>query len=416
MNQSEVSDPVCEKEAKLPRRDWVLLPLIGLLTIFLLAASTEWIARRMLRSAPGAEKCYAMSDPATGMRAIPNSVCREKLAETQPVEYRFNSSGYRADAEFGPKPAGTYLIVLVGSSMALGKGAPVEDTFGALLPAELSSRTGRKIEIYNEALEWYGGSPLNIASRLDKALALHPDMILWTMTAYDARLAAESYLMPDDDPERTLRPRGLRQRASRLIGIASAQFRESVFSIHSATPTISDIFARDTRTAKLLRHFFYRSQSLYVGSFLRNGDDEAGFLQLEQSPAWQQHLSDLDRDAAEIERQAAAANVPLVTVLLPNRAQAAMISTGTWPSGYDPYQFDDKFRSVIESHGGTFIDILPDFRNFPNPERYYFSLDGHLNIEGHQVIADLLSKELTGGAIPALKAAGQEPNAQEHGQ
>ena len=59
--------------------------------------------------------------------------------------------------------------------------------------------------------------------------------------------------------------------------------------------------------------------------------------------------------------------------LVPTRAQAAMISMGEWPAGYDPYKLDDELRAIVTSHGGIYIDILPDFRNIPNPEQYYLS-------------------------------------------
>ena len=95
------------KEAKLPPRDWLLLPLISLLTIGLLAGATELIARRMFsRSTTSLYNCLVLNDPSTGTRGIPGSVCWEKIEETQPVEYRFNSSGYRAGIEFGAKVRG----------------------------------------------------------------------------------------------------------------------------------------------------------------------------------------------------------------------------------------------------------------------------------------------------------------------
>jgi len=108
--------------------------------------------------------------------------------------------------------------------------------------------------------------------------------------------------------------------------------------------------------------------------------------------------------------------VPLVVVLVPNRPQAAMISMGEWPAGYDPYKLDDELRSIVTSHGGTYIDILPEYRNMPNPEQHYFPVEGHLDADGHGIVSEILARELTSGAIPALKVAAQPQVAQEQGR
>src|SRR6202035_2849097 len=96
------------------------------------------------------QKCMSFNDPTTGAHGLPNVVCREKLSEVKQTEYRFNSCGHRAGMECGPKPPGTYRIVMTGSSFGFGLGVEREETFAALLPRELSQQTGRKIELYNE--------------------------------------------------------------------------------------------------------------------------------------------------------------------------------------------------------------------------------------------------------------------------
>ena len=77
---------------------------------------------------------------------------------------------------------------------------------------------------------------------------------------------------------------------------------------------------------------------------------------------------------------------------------------GEWPAGFNPYKLDDELRAIITSHGGTYVDILPGFRDVPNAEQYYLPLDGHPTAEGHAVIAGLLAKALTSGAVPELRA------------
>ncbi|MGC9293566.1 MAG: hypothetical protein ACP5EP_12755, partial [Acidobacteriaceae bacterium] len=120
MTQSNASNPETVKEAKLPRRDWILLPMLSLLTICLIVVSTELIARRMFHESGNLESCL-ISDPSTGVHGIPNTICWEKPIEgQQQVEYRFNGCGHRTDEECGLKPPGTYRIVMIGTSIAMG--------------------------------------------------------------------------------------------------------------------------------------------------------------------------------------------------------------------------------------------------------------------------------------------------------
>jgi hypothetical protein len=133
-------------------------------------------------------------------------------------------------------------------------------------------------------------------------------------------------------------------------------------------------------------------------------DEEVGFLRTEPSAEWRERLVQLSGVAAENEARAKAAGVRLVAVLVPNRAQAAMISMGQWPAGYDPYKLGDDVRSIIVSHGGTYIDILPGFRHVPNPEQYYLPVDGHPDAGGHAILSGLLANELTSGAVPELES------------
>jgi hypothetical protein len=84
-----------------------------------------------------------------------------------------------------------------------------------------------------------------------------------------------------------------------------------------------------------------------------------------------------------------------------------MISARDWPDGYDPYKLNEELRSIITSHGGIYIDILPDLRNIPNSQQLYFPIDDHPDVGGHELIAELLAKELTNGTVPALKAVAQ---------
>ena len=180
---------------------------------------------------------------------------------------------------------------------------------------------------------------------------------------------------------------------------------KTAFDTESFNASIATIFSH-TRTATLLKDFLYESPSQYVQSSLMGADYKKEFLQSESSAEWNRELREFDSSAASIEEQARKAGVPLVVVLVPDRTQAAMISmTGEWPKGFDPYKVGNEVSSIIVSHGGTYIDILPEFRTIPNPQLGYFALDGHPNAFGQAMIARFLTNKLADVTIPALSAA-----------
>jgi hypothetical protein len=415
---SNVSDSVEKKETKLPLREWILLPIIGLFTMLVLAVCTEWTAKWLYPVLQvGIDNCFVRDDLSGNAPVKPNGVCLERVVESRfLVEYRFNSHGNRAGVELEPKQPGAYRIVMIGSSMAMGLFVPREMSFAAILPAELSQRTGRRVELYNEATGGkYRGGPFPTESsvlKFKEVFSAEPDMILWVITPMDLENALEN--------------QAATSRISAGITSANGKVPEQATS---AWDKLRDAFAsgsldeklhyrwNQTRTSLVVKHLLLASESQdqYVDSYLKNEDD-AGFLKVRPSTKWQYALQILQNDAVEFAKQANAAGVPFVVVLVPNRAQAAMISRGKWPDGYDPYKVGEALRTTIESVGGTYIDILPDFRPIPNPEQHYFPVDGHLDADGHAMIARLLAKKLTGGTLPDLKAASQPQAALAQGR
>jgi hypothetical protein len=397
-----------EKEARLPMRDWILLPVIALLTIMLLAASTELTARWLFPvSQTDLKNCYLEDDPSGDAPAKPDSVCTERIAESPfPVEYRYDLHGHRAGAELGPRRPDALRIVMLGSSMAFGLYIPEQMTFAALLPGELSRQTGKNVELYNESTGGkFRGGPFPIKDSVlgfQNVVAAGPDVILWIITPMDIEdseqgtPALKSKVPDSEGPVQMETSAGTRDIWSRL-GNSVAQ---------GTVWTKLRSRWEQSRSFLVLEHFLIANESpnQYAESYLQNGID-ADFLKTEPSAHWQDLLKNFESQAEEFEKQAGDAEIPFVAVLLPNRAQAAMISTNSWPPGYDPYKLEGELRTVIEDHGGTFVDVLPDFRTEPDPWIHYFPVDGHLNVQGHAMVSRMLAKELTAGVVPLLTTA-----------
>jgi hypothetical protein len=405
MTPTDLDRPGAAKASSSRRKDLVLLPALSILTVCVLTVSAELLSRWLYPTAQvGFQNCFATNDPTGDAAVKPNSVCWEQTPESpSKVEYRFNRRGDRAGTELSPKPQGTYRIVLIGSSLTQGLFIPREKTFAALLPEKLSMETGRKVEVYNEARGGkFRGGPFptqNSAQHFDEVLAAQPDLILWVITPTDVMNAGSKEKA--DSP--------LQEGPPSAAGPAKPRSLWNKLTASIAKGALGErLKARweETRTSMALKHLLIASESQeeYIQSYLRNGDN-ASFLRTTPDAKWQTQLRYFNAEMGEIVGLAKNAGVPLAAVFVPNRAQAAMISMGDWPAGYDPFKLEHEVRESVVRDGGQFLDILPDYRGIPSPERDFFPVDGHPDAEGQAIIFRFLAKELTSGLVPELKAS-----------
>jgi hypothetical protein len=386
------------------QRDWLLIPLLAAVTVVVLAASIETVARKYFSERITlVNQCLTVDDPTMGTHAIPNSVCWEKSAESPLIEYRFNSCGHRAGVECGPKPSGSYRIVMIGSSVAMGDRVRQPATLAALLPSELSRIASRPVDLYNEGMRV---DYSHFAARhFEEALHAQPDLIIWVLTPYDIQTEILS-----------------RNPAANENLAAKAWFRiKLTFSAMSFSDGVDDLKRRalepllGTATAQMVQHWLYKSQSQYLRGCLFGGDS-FGYLRSNPSPQWRSRMHMFDQEAAAMEARAKSAGIPIVAVLIPGRPQAAMISNGAWPEGFDPYELDKEVKSAIVGHGGIYLDIFPSFATIRSAELNYFPVDGHPTEDGHKLLTRLIAQQLTNGSIAQLKAAPQKLTASEQGR
>ncbi len=399
------------KEPRLPRRDWILLPLLSLMTIVLLLGSTELIAR--IKTGSGSEQegmgpCIISNDLSTGVRFVPNSECRDKIMESGWTDYKFNSHGHRAGWEYGPKDPGTYRIVMTGSSVAFGFVVDRKKSFAALLPGEISAETGRKVELYNESMGYAGGgTPHSVLIRFDEVLAAKPDAILWVLTPYDIENVSSIGWVssPAQNGARDGHENHPRTHFEQtVVKIGSALGFKSI-----PEPILSWLSQVNgqLKFQNYVKHFLYESQSLYVNASLNSPPDKIGFLKKNWGPGWTDRLHDFDGYAGSLIAKAGHAGIPVIAVFVPDGQLAAIVSKGEWPADCDPFKLDHELAASITSHGGTFIDILPDYQRDPNSEQAYFRFNGHPDATGHARIAKMIVRGITSGAFPPLSAVPQ---------
>jgi hypothetical protein len=357
-------------QAGLPLRDWILLPLIGAMTIAILGRGAKLIAdREVVRSKQVVGTCIQQtgSGPRHG---VPSSVCVEKNSSSQVVEYRFNSCGDRTPLDCGPKPAGVYRIVLIGSSIPMGWGVSESDSLAERLTSDLSQSTHRRVEVYNSAMEGSGGSPNTLADRMPRIMALQPDLILWVMSSWDI------------DPDKI-------------------RVQEKVSQGGNSGWQAPDRILAKFRIRSWLTEVLFRSESVYMSAYIKN-IQEGAQLPADSSNDEDARMRLFSVDAGAIVEGAKAKGVPVVATFLPNRGEAALIFVSPRPAAVDPVRLNNELGTIMVSKGATYVYILPDLQKAPNLDGLYDQLGFHLNVKGHAVLTQILAKAITGGTVPAL--------------
>jgi len=98
------------------------------------------------------------------------------------VEYAINSFGFRGPEVAAQPTPGMQRLLMMGDSVVEGAGCEYADTFTARLNAELATRNW---EAVGAAIQ--GASPVYYACNLPRLLALHPHLVLITISQDDFR-------------------------------------------------------------------------------------------------------------------------------------------------------------------------------------------------------------------------------------
>jgi hypothetical protein len=346
--------------APLPRRDYIILPLLSLLTVLTLFTAAE-VVSRLTFVQHEADACM-MPDRQLGTRFRPNCTSRVKAAEGPWVTNSYNNCGYRTPQPCGPKPNDAVRIAVLGSSVAQGYLVPYRQTFAARAAQQLSQDCRTPVEFQNLASIGYIWNRL--ADRVDDAIALHPDAAVIVMVPFD--LQQNAVAADDQQDGQNHDPAPLKRLDALIV---------------------------NSRAVVVAQHFMFRQPDLYTKLYLGYGD-RADFLRPPFTPAWQDRLQRFDRLMAGIADRFHTAGVPLLLVYVPERAQAALLSAHQSPPGVDPYALPRQIGDIARQHGIRFVDLSPTMSRTQDAAALYYPVDGHLSGQGAGVLADLLTRHL----------------------
>jgi hypothetical protein len=353
---------------KLPRRDWVILPLISLLTVVFMFGLSE-LTTRLVWTSGGTDPCRL---PSHGIGNAPNCTARLKRAEGPWVDYSYNDCGYRSEQPCHHKHPGSWRIALLGSSLAEGYMVPYPQTFAAQASAELTKAHLRPVQIQNMGA--FGCWPNCAADRVDEALSLKPDAIMLAISPFD--------VTQDTGDQPLAKPRA---------EVVKSSFIDRTMQLFS-----------DSRTVLVAKHFLYQNAATYVRLYLMQGDS-ADFLRQPFTPAWEMRFSNLDSQLGDMAEKIHAAGIPFILIVAPEHAQTVLLGMQNLPPGVDPYAFEKRIAAIAEKHGIVFVDVLKDFRDVaPQVNSLFYPADGHWTAMGHATISQAIVRSCLDGSLATL--------------
>jgi hypothetical protein len=370
-------------EPPLPRRDYVLLPLLSILTVVVMFSGAEILARFFW---PAGEKGYCVAfDPTVGPHGKPNCTAMNKLPETEWVTYKFNKCGYRSEAACGPKPADAIRIAILGSSIAEGYVTAYDDMFSTRAVKLLSRSCRRNVEFQNLGIE--GSPPIYAYRHMDEALRLKADLIALPISPWDVEEGIDPHLM------------AIRKNAGPIGKPAVLVHLNPVQKVQA--------LVHDSRVALVAQHFMLQNRQTFLKLYLVAGGDHTDFVRVPFTPAWEKRFADIELLFGEMADKAHAAGVPFMLIGVPERAQAMMARAPDLPAGVDPYAYDRRLSEIAARHGILYVDVLKAIAaSAVDPQELFYIVDGHPTARAHAVIAEALAKELLGGRVGVFSACG----------
>jgi len=373
----------------MPRRDFLLIPLLVFATVLVMTAASEVVSRKVFTES-GGESC-GLDTAAGPPRMRPNCVSRRKAAEGPMVENAYNDCGYRTPNSCGAKPPDTLRVALAGTSTAEGFKVRYEETFAARLTEELSVTCRRNVEFQNMGIA--GNTPLDVYRRMDEALAMNPDLVMLVFTAWDLKERIDSAKLAARDDPQSVEP---------SIATLPATHSDG----RSMIARLSDL-AANSRALLVAQHYLFQDRATFVRMYMLHGDD-AGYLRPPYGPSWEERLADFELLLGGMAKRAHDRGVPMVLVLAPSRIQVALRPGDAASYGADPFAIVRRLGEIAARHGVSFLDTLADFSRTPSPERFFYPVDGHMDGAGSAVFANVLLQYLTmNDAMPFATCLGK---------
>jgi hypothetical protein len=282
--------------------------------------------------------------------------------------------------------------------MAYGTWVPYDQMYSTLASDELSHTCDHPVEVQN--LAGAALPPLDVYRRIQEALELRPDVVLYLFGTWDveqspnpkelAERNESPITIPPEDHWSTINWMSPSFRAAIDAAMRNLDFHPNELVHHPS---------KHIRTLTVAQHFLFQDRDAYLRTISGDKDD---YLRQPFTPAWRQRFAVFDLIVGNMAERLQAAGVPLVVIPVPSRKEAALFGVRQLPPHIDPFAFGRQIATIAYNHRAQYVDLMGAFSRVPDSERLFYVADGHPAVEAQRVIARALVEKLQDGSIPAF--------------
>jgi hypothetical protein len=270
--------------------------------------------------------------------------------------------------------------------------------YSTIAASALTRTCNQAVEVQNLARSSL--VPLDVYRRVQEAVELKPDVVIYLLGTWDVEQKVESRELSETNNSPTPEPSADHWSKFHWLSPAlRARVDGAMMDLDFHPNDIVHHPLSHIRTRTVVQHLLFQDRDAYLRTISGDGND---YLRQPFTPAWQQRFANFDVIVGDIADKLRTAGVPLVVIPIPSRKQAALFGVSRLPPHVDPYAFGRQIQTIASSHGAEYLDLMEPFSRIPDAERLFYVADAHPTADAQQVIARALLQKLQDGSFPAF--------------